>query len=122
MRKSTLFSVLAALGILFCLCLAGVFLLWGMKSSTSGTMRSGRSVTATADAAWMEVAYGEDTATIRAAGAHIVVAPDAVYLNERLWGHLPVEAKNVEVTLERARLSVVADGNVVEEISAAAEP
>ncbi len=118
MLKSRMLLIIVATGILLCLGLIGTFAVGGWSSSASATFTSGRSIKTTANTLWLEVGFAADTATIKTLGNVVVVAPNAIYLNERYWAPLDPAAKDVQVTMQQGQLRIVADGNVIQPRSA----
>lgn len=113
MRKTFLFF-----GALLLLLVGGAFALQllatGMGGgSTSGTLQSGRTVSASSDSWYLTCNNAPDTATIRTAGRTIVVAPDKVTVDGKLVAPLDVAACQVEVRVRDGQIELLADGTSV---------
>jgi hypothetical protein len=118
-RLTTILAV--ALSCLFVLVLvaASLFIATAdVSTSSTSTLKSGRTVTATYRGwAGIGAADTSDSTAVEMGGHQIVVAPSKLVVDGRTIAQLDINAKSVEVDGDRHAIRVTADGKPVATIS-----
>lgn len=78
--------------------------------SASGTLSTGRTVTAHSDSLYLFSECSSDTATIKTAGKTIVVRPRSLLVDGQAVGSIDVRVQSVDVTVKDGAITVIADG------------
>ncbi|WP_299464250.1 hypothetical protein [uncultured Gimesia sp.] len=102
------------LGLMAMVLVAGVLVLAATSGgSTSGTLANGRSVTASADAWYLETQFMGDTAQIKTPHFLIVVAPEQLTVNAKPVATIDAAVKAVEVNVKGGTVTFLANGKSV---------
>lgn len=80
------------------------------NNSASGTLSTGRSITAFSDSIYLSTSLQDDTGTIMTAGKVIVVRPKWVEVDGIGIGPIDAESQKIEVHVKRGYVRVIADG------------
>jgi hypothetical protein len=85
-----------------------------VSTSSTSTLKSGRTVTATYRGwAGIDAADTSDSTTVEMAGHQIVVAPSKLIVDGRTMAKLDVRAKSVVVDGDKHAIQITADGKPV---------
>ena len=86
--------------LLMALAVGGAVMLATAGGMSSGTLASGRSVTAQSDSWKLDATYSGDTATIKTAGFNIEVTPDRLNVDRQRIAFIDSKAKSVGVKVK----------------------
>ena len=100
--------------------LMGMMSVWSLTwlagcgdSSAGTTLPSGRSVTTHSDSMYLSSSSTRDTATITSGTTKVVLSPTQLLIDDRPVATLNANAKNVDVTIKRGQVTLVADGQTI---------
>ncbi|MCR9231187.1 MAG: hypothetical protein NXI29_09265 [bacterium] len=99
--------------LLMALAVGGAVMLATAGGMSSGTLASGRSVTAQSDSWKLDATYSGDTATIKTAGFNIEVTPDRLNVDRQRIAFIDSRAKSVGVKVKANEIIFHADGKWV---------
>ncbi|MEQ8855417.1 hypothetical protein [Gimesia sp.] len=99
--------------LLMALAVGGAVMLATAGGMSSGTLASGRSVTAQSDSWKLDATYSGDTATIKTAGFNIEVTPDRLNVDRQQIAFIDSRAKSVGVNVKANEIVFHADGKWV---------
>jgi hypothetical protein len=120
MRRLTTILIVALSCLVVLVLFAGSFVIAtaDVSTSSSSTLKSGRTVTATYHG-WTGIgaADSDDSTTLEMAGHQIVVAPSKLIVDGRTIATIDVNAKTVAVDGDRHAIRIVADGKPIATIS-----